>query len=207
VSIFAPLRRSYVPPCLLNKNDIAAAACIFCASLPLVGEASVANLTAFAGIAFVSVWNSLRNPEPYLRVAHASSPAIEDVRPNTSPAPRASVEDRTPNAAVPEAMESLDEAVEREQRIAVLQSSSRHLSDLSSTIRVLTAQMQLVAANAAIEAAVAGENGRDFGVIAREMQKLADQSDKVGTGLRSAHARIDAFVHGERLLATNSASN
>ena len=70
------------------------------------------------------------------------------------------------------------------ERIVNLSEQSQAIGDIIATVNDLAEQSNLLAVNAAIEAAKAGEHGKGFAVVAQEVKNLATQSKQATAQVR-----------------------
>ncbi|AJP49102.1 hypothetical protein PG1C_12995 [Rugosibacter aromaticivorans] len=84
---------------------------------------------------------------------------------------------------------------ETAKRIKRLGESSQEISEIVELISDITGQTNVLALNAAIQAASAGEAGRGFSVVAEEVQRLAERSGEATKQIAALVKTIQADTH------------
>jgi methyl-accepting chemotaxis protein len=85
--------------------------------------------------------------------------------------------------------------------IVTLAEQAQSIGEIVATVTDLAEQTNLLALNAAVEAARAGEHGRGFAVVASEVKTLADQSKKATVEVRRILGEIQRAT-GSAVMAT-----
>lgn len=99
--------------------------------------------------------------------------------------------------------------------VDILGNRSEAISDITNVIKAISEQTKLLALNAMIESARAGETGKGFAVVAGEIRKLSDQTansvenieqiiDEVSSSIREAQEYVTKGA--EVLVKTNAVS-
>jgi methyl-accepting chemotaxis protein len=93
--------------------------------------------------------------------------------------------------------------------VAKLIASSRQIGEVADTVRDLSCQTNLLSINAAIEAALAGEAGKSFAVVAAEVRELARRSrasaDNIAQLIQTIQHNVDSV--GSRLAEISESVN
>lgn len=87
-----------------------------------------------------------------------------------------------------------------------LEISAKEVETAVSAIRAIAEQTNLLALNAAIEAARAGEHGRGFAVVADEVRKLSEQASQATTRIDAVLKRVAVDVESTVCISQENAN-
>ncbi|MDQ4423972.1 MAG: methyl-accepting chemotaxis protein [Thalassolituus sp.] len=98
------------------------------------------------------------------------------------------------NRTIPKMEETRNQVQSNAELISNLEAKSENISKVTSIINDIAEQTNLLALNAAIEAARAGEQGRGFAVVADEVRALAgktsDATEQIGTTITQINQEV-----------------
>ena len=99
------------------------------------------------------------------------------------------------------AMDAIGEQAEAvASNIVALSEKTQAIGDIIATVNDVSERSHLLALNASIEAAAAGENGRSFAIVAAEMKTLADQAKGATRNVRAILGDIQRGITASVML-------
>ena len=101
--------------------------------------------------------------------------------------------------------ESQDTAKDIEEQVAVTNDSVQQIKSVTEYITDIAEETNLLALNASIEAARAGDAGKGFAVVAQQIQKLAEQSNssaaQIGANIQELVDKTEGIVKAMSLIS------
>jgi methyl-accepting chemotaxis protein len=91
------------------------------------------------------------------------------------------------------------------EQIAVVDQRTRRIGEVLDNVKDLADQSDMLALNAAIAAMKAGESGRQFAVVAREMRALADRSVRSTAQTRDLLQSVQSAISGAVTITSRGA--
>ena len=148
--------------------------------------ASTSQVAAGATETVAAVSETTTTVEEVKQTAQVASQKARDVSANAQRSAQVAREGRKAVAAFSEGMGRIQEQMSAiAQSIILLAEQGQTIGDIITTVNDLAEQSKLLAVNASIEAAKAGDQGKGFAVVAQEIKGLADQSKEATARVRT----------------------
>lgn len=157
--------------------------------------ASTTQGAASAAETAAAVSETTATVEEVKQTALLASEKSRAVSESAQHAARTAADGRRALEASVQGMNSIQEKMEAIAATIVRLSERTHaIGEITATVGALADQSNLLAVNAAIEAAKAGEHGKGFGVVAQEVKSLAEQSRQATRQVRDILGDIQKSV-------------
>src|SRR6266478_5455603 len=144
------------------------------------------QLAASASESAAAVSETTTTVEEVRQTAQVASQKAKNVSDSAQKAAQSSQSGRKSTEDVGAGMNRIRQQMESIAASMVrLSEQSQAIGQIMASVEDLAAQSNLLAVNAAIEAAKAGEHGKGFGVVAQEVKSLAEQSRQATNQVRT----------------------
>lgn len=164
--------------------------------------ASTTQLAASASESAAAVSETTTTVEEVRQTAQVASQKAKLVSDSAQKAVQISLSGRKSTEDVGTGMNRIRQQMEAIAASMVrLSEQSQAIGQIVATVEDLATQSNLLAVNAAIEAAKAGEHGKGFGVVAQEVKSLAEQSRQATNQVRTILGDIQKAT-GAAVMAT-----
>lgn len=167
---------------------------------------SLSQLSSGAAETAAAVTETTTTVEELKQTAHLSADKAKDVLSSSDQTTH------TVKSSEESVVTTIDDMKQIQDKMQIISDSILKLSEkglaiaeIMNSVNDLAEQSNLLAVNAAIEAAKAGEQGRSFGVVAQEIRSLAEQSKQATVQVRSLLAEIQNATNAA-VLATEQGS-
>lgn len=168
--------------------------------------ASTAQLAASASESAAAVAQTTTTVEEVRQTAQVASQKARHVSDSAQKAVQSSASGRKSAEDVGAGMDRIRQQMEAiAASMGRLSEHSQTIGQILATVEDLAVQSNLLAVNAAIEAAKAGDHGKGFGVVAQEVKSLASQSRQATSQVRSILGDVQAAT-ASAVLATAQGS-
>lgn len=187
--IIAPLK--YAIDCIEVSQDI---------------KTSIAHLSSGAAETASAVTETTTTIEELKQTADISVDKAKDVLSNAQETLQAvSSSERSVTSTLEDIIQMRDRMQVISDSILKLSEKSLAIAEIMDSVSDIAEQSNLLAVNAAIEAAKAGEAGRSFSIVAQEIRTLAEQSKGATVQVRSLLSEIQGATNAA-VLATEQGS-
>jgi methyl-accepting chemotaxis protein len=205
IGILARSLNTVVENLQIQIREIKEAANVLAASSSEI-SASVSQVTSGAQETAAAVTQTTATVEEVKQGAHLTSQKTRTVAENSQKGLQLAHTGRKATETVAEGMTHINEQMASiADTIVKLGEQSQMIGEITSTVDDIAEQSNLLAVNAAVEAAKAGEHGKGFAVVAQEIKALAEQSKQATKQVRGILHDIQKAT-GAAVMATEQGS-